>query len=93
MAVKLEPAKGYDRLHWPFIHEMFLEARFPQMMVEVIISCVSSPQFNILWNGAPSEQFTPSRGVRQGDPLLPYLFVLCMQRLSHLIEEEVAKRT
>ncbi|RDX85083.1 putative mitochondrial protein, partial [Mucuna pruriens] len=43
----------------------------------------------VLFNGAPTDEFSPSRGVRQGDLISPYLFVLCMERLVHLIEREV----
>ncbi|CAA0816650.1 Unknown protein [Striga hermonthica] len=44
----------------------------------------------ILWNGAPSESFHPSRGVRQGDPISLYLFVLCIERLAHSIQSEAS---
>jgi len=58
----------------------------PGSLVGAIMNCVSSCSLNILWNGEPSESFTLSRGVHQGDPLSPYLFVACMERLSQLIE-------
>ncbi|CAA7028167.1 unnamed protein product [Microthlaspi erraticum] len=53
---------------------------------------VTGPAMHVLWNGEKTEAFTPSRGLRQGDPLSPYLFVLCMERLCHLIEESIAGR-
>ncbi|WJZ99755.1 hypothetical protein VitviT2T_018172 [Vitis vinifera] len=43
----------------------------------------------VLWNGEATEEFKPSRGFRQGDPLLPYIFVLCLERLAHLINVKV----
>lgn len=49
--------------------------------------CVSTASMQILWNGAISKTFKPTRGVRQGDPLSPYLFVLGMERLGYLIEK------
>jgi len=91
MAIKIDLEKAYDRLRWPFIRETLLEARIPQMMIDVILNCISLTTFSILWHGEKTEAFTPSRGVRQGDPLSPYLFVLCMERLNHLIEAAVEK--
>ena len=44
---------------------------------------------NLLWNGEKSNHFQPSRGIRQGDPLPPYIFVLCIERLAQLINMAV----
>ena len=51
------------------------------------MECVTSTSMSILWNGEATEKFFLRRGVRQGDPLLPYLFVLCVERLSHGITQ------
>jgi len=91
MAIKIDLEKAYDRLRWPFICETLLEARLPQMMVDVILNCISLTSFGILWRGERTEAFTPSRGVRQGDPLSPYIFVLRMERLNQIIEAVVGR--
>lgn len=51
--------------------------------------CISSSSFRVLWNGEQIANFTLAQGLRQGDPLSPYLFVLCMERLGHMIDESV----
>lgn len=56
------------------------------------MTCISSSSFNVLWNYDKADQFFPSRGIRQGDPLSPYIFVICMDKLSHLIAETVHKK-
>lgn len=48
---------------------------------------------HINWNGDVSDDFSPSGGLRQGDPISPYLFVLCLERLAHCIEDSVAVGT
>ncbi|CAL1388618.1 unnamed protein product [Linum trigynum] len=54
------------------------------------MKCVTTPFMEILWEGTSTEKFRPTRGTRQGCPLSPYLFTLCIARLSHLIEEAVS---
>lgn len=73
-----------------FIREPLMEISLPHHMVEIVMECITSAKLQILWNGEPLEAFKPSRGIRQGDPLSPYLYVICMERLTHLIEREVA---
>ena len=90
MAIKLDLEKAYDKLKWPFIRETLMKARLPQLLVEVIMNYVTLTSFNILWHGEKTESFKPTRGVRQGDPLSPYLFVLCVDRLNHIIKEAVS---
>lgn len=89
MTLKIDFEKAYDRLKWSFIRDTLNEFNFPLIMNEVIMECISSPSMRILWNGEQTESFSPTRGIRQGDPLSPYLFVLCMERLNQIIEESI----
>jgi len=62
---------------------------FPDASTSLIMHSLASTSISLLWNGSITESFTPSRGLRQGDPLSPYLFVFCMERLGEMIQEEV----
>ena len=86
MAIKLDLDKAYDKLNWNFIRNTLIDMRLPQVMVDVIMRCITSCSMRILWNGEPTKCFHPTRGIRQGDPLSPYIFVACVERLSQIIE-------
>ncbi|KAH9696890.1 hypothetical protein KPL71_023372 [Citrus sinensis] len=65
------------------------KAGVPMDLVRIIMECISSPTMQLMWNGELTESFIPSRGIPQGDPISPYIFVLCIERLSHGINEAV----
>ena len=89
MAIKLDLEKAYDRLNWDFLRETLLDIGIPADWTSLIMHCTASNAFRLCWNGDITDVFLPSRGIRQGDPLSPYLFVMCIERLSHLINEAV----
>lgn len=62
---------------------------FPLRSVEVILERVITPTMQVLWNGENTEAFSPSRGIRKGYSLSPYLFLLCMEQLNQIIEESI----
>jgi len=92
MAIKLDLEKAYDRLNWKFIENTLHDMRLPQSLVDVIMRCITTCSMRVLWNGEPTDCFNPSRGIRQGDPLSPHIFVACVERLSQLIEDMVHAR-
>ncbi|MCH84332.1 RNA-directed DNA polymerase (Reverse transcriptase), partial [Trifolium medium] len=64
--------------------------KFPTRIISLIMFGIKASSNTILWNGSKTEPFSPMRGLRQGDPLSPYLFVLCMERLGTMISSSVS---
>jgi hypothetical protein len=89
MVFKLDLEKAYDRVDWRFLRDTLVKFNFPSMIISLIMFGITSSSNTILWNGSKTKPFTPTRGLRQGDPLSPYLFVLCMERLGALINNQV----
>lgn len=83
--------KTCNHLRWDFGLDTLLDIVIAHSLISIITKCVSTASMQVMWNGAASSSFHPSRGIRQGHLLLPYLCVLCMERLGHLINDEVHK--
>ena len=88
MAIKLYLQKAYDKVNQEFIKTILLHLCFNEVFTSWIIAFISSVSFKVLVNGGKTEGFTPSRGLRQGDPLPSYLFILGQEILSRMLEHE-----
>jgi hypothetical protein len=87
MALKLDISKAYDLVEWNFLEAIMRKIGFTYQWVQLIMKCVRTVTYRVLINGQPHGRILPTRGIRQGDPLSPYLFLICAEGLSHLLRK------
>lgn len=85
-AVKLDMVKDYDRVEWVYLRAIMIKLGFNERFVQLIMQCVETVSFWVRVNGKVYEAFTPTRGIRQGNPLSPYMFLLCVEGLSCMLK-------
>lgn len=87
MAVKLD--KAYDQVEWEFLHKIMLKLGFTERWVNLVMRCASTASYTVLINGEPRGFISPTRSIKQGDPLSLYLFLFCVEGLSGLIRKAI----
>lgn len=83
---------AYDRVEWDFLGAIMLILGFAEDRVGLVMRCVRSVSYSFRINHNIIGTLMPQRGLRQGDPLSPYLFVLCAQGLSSIISKAVDRQ-
>ncbi|XP_019150482.1 PREDICTED: uncharacterized protein LOC109147284 [Ipomoea nil] len=88
--IMVDIRKAYDTVSWDFLKEVLHGFGFPSIFTEWIMECVSTASFSVSINGTLHGKFDGRRGLRQGDPMSPMLFTLCMEYFTRMLKAKTA---
>jgi hypothetical protein len=91
VALKLDISKAYDMIDWSYLRGIMSKMGFSDEWVKWIMLCVETVDYTVLVNDNVTDTIKPGRGLRQGDPLSPYLFIICAEGLTTLIKHAEAR--
>lgn len=83
--MKIDLRKAFDMVSWEFLEEMLKGYGFPKKFSQLIMNCIKSIKFGIRINGSNYGYFAGKRGLSQGDPISPLLFVMIIEYLSRVL--------
>lgn len=87
--LKVDIRKAFDTVSWDFVNKMLAAQGFPPLFRTWIQECITTPSFSIAVNGELAGFFPGKKGLRQGDSISPYIFIMVMEVLSKLLERSV----
>ena len=86
MCMKVDLQKAYDRINRGFIKHMMIQMGFPIKFCDLVYERINTATFSIIINGKPIGFIKSNRGLRQGDPISPYLFTIAMEYFTILMD-------
>lgn len=90
-SIKVDLMKAYDSVDWGFLIDTLSAMGFPSIFIQWISQCISTAYYSVIINGSLEGFFPGRRGLRQGDPISPYLFLIVMQGFSEIFKQKASR--